>query len=46
MDLGEREGKTARGIIRELPNTTSMVVIRRELNGNNDQAFSMQLQAL
>ena len=44
-DFGERAGKTARGNLPELPNTTFMVVIRRLSNGNNDQTSSMQLQA-
>ena len=42
--LGERAGKTARGNVPELPNTTFMVVIRRVPNGNNDPTSSMQLQ--
>jgi len=45
MDLGERAGKKARGILPELPNTTFMVVIHRVPNGNNNQTSSMQLQA-
>ena len=45
-DLGECTHRNARGNIPELPNTTFMVVTRHELNGNNDQTSSMQLQAL
>jgi hypothetical protein len=42
-DLGERAGKKARDNLPELPNTTSMLVIRRVSNGNNDETCSMQL---
>ena len=35
----------AQAVIRELPNTTFMVVIRRIPNGNRDQTSSTQLQA-
>ena len=44
-DFAEHAGKTARGNLPVLPNTTFMIVIRRVPNGNNDQTFSMQLQA-
>jgi len=44
-DFGEHAGKTARGNLPELPNTTFMVVIRRVPNGNKDQTCSMELQA-
>ena len=44
-DLGERVGKTARGNVPELPNSTLMVVIRQVPNGNNDPTSSMQFQA-
>ena len=45
-DLSEPGGNTATGNITELPNTTFMIVIRRELNSNNEQTSSMQLQPL
>jgi len=45
MDLGERTGKKARAKVPELPNTTFMVVIRREPNINNGQTSTMQLRA-
>jgi hypothetical protein len=44
-DLGQCVGKTARGNLPELPNTTFMVVIHRVPNGDNDQTSSMQLKA-
>jgi len=45
-DLGEGVANTVRGYVPELPNTTFMDVICRVPNGNNDQTFSIQLQAL
>ena len=44
-DFGVRAGKQARGNVPELPNTTFIVVLRRVLNGNNDQTSSKQFQA-
>ena len=44
-NLGERVGNKATGHLPELPNTTSMVVICRMRNGNNDQTSSNQFQA-
>jgi hypothetical protein len=44
-ELGELTGKKASGTVPELSNTTSMVVIRRVPNGNNDPTSSTQLHA-
>jgi len=45
-DLGERMRNKVRGKVPELRNTTFVVVNHRVPNGNNDQTFSNQLQAL
>jgi len=44
-DLWEHTGKTARGNIPELPHTSSMVVILRVPNGDNDPTSCVQFQA-